>query len=203
MLSRLVARYAVVAIVTGRRSDDAATHLPVDGLEYLGVFGLEGVADDLVRAIVPSVESAAASVPEAWVEHKGASIAVHFRAAADPATARAALLGPLQAIATDEGLRLVAGKAVLELLPAGPPPKGGAVERIVGEHDLDAALFAGDDDADLDAFRALDRLAAAREGFMATRVAVRGPETPEALLAAADEVVDGPSGLVALLGQLA
>jgi hypothetical protein len=34
------------------------------------------------------------------------------------------------------------------------------------------------------------------------KVAVRGPETPEALLDAADVAVDGPGGLVAFLRQL-
>ncbi|MFM7718645.1 MAG: trehalose-phosphatase, partial [Actinomycetota bacterium] len=89
------------------------------------------------------------------------------------------------------------------LVPADRPLKGGAVERIVGEHALDAALFAGDDLADLEAFQALDRLAAQREGFVAVRVAVRGSETPAEVLDAADVVVDGPEGLVALLAQLA
>jgi hypothetical protein len=35
------------------------------------------------------------------------------------------------------------------------------------------------------------------------KVAVRGPETPEALVDAANVVVEGPPGLVELLGQLA
>lgn len=198
-----MSRYAVVAVVTGRRSEDIAGRLPVPGLSYHGLFGLESIAEDLSLAIAPAVEAAASRVPEAWVEHKGVSVAVHIRAAADPAAARAALVGPLRAIAADEGLRLVEGKAVLELLPAGRPLKGGAVERIVGEHALDAALFAGDDVADLEAFDALGRLAAEREGFLAVRVAVRGPETPEELLDAADVVVDGPTGLVELLAQIA
>ena len=34
------------------------------------------------------------------------------------------------------------------------------------------------------------------------KVAVGGPESPAALLAAADVVVDGPAGLVALLRRL-
>jgi trehalose 6-phosphate phosphatase len=75
------------------------------------------------------------------------------------------------------------------------------VERLVGENQLSAALFAGDDVADLDAFRALDGLA--DKGLLAIKVAVRGEETPGDLVDAADVVVDGPEGLVELLGQLA
>ncbi|MGH2659394.1 MAG: trehalose-phosphatase, partial [Actinomycetota bacterium] len=81
------------------------------------------------------------------------------------------------------------------------PRKGGAVERLVGEHALRAALFAGDDEADLDAFAALDRLRS--KGLLAVKVAVRGDETPPGLVDSADVVVEGPEGLVALLRQLA
>jgi trehalose 6-phosphate phosphatase len=75
------------------------------------------------------------------------------------------------------------------------------VERLVARDGLDAVLYAGDDHADLDAFAALDRLEGG--GTLTVKVAVRGPETPGALTAGADVVVDGPAGLVGLLAQLA
>jgi trehalose 6-phosphate phosphatase len=154
-----------------------------------------------VRAVLAPTAEAVAVVPEAWVEDKGVSIAVHYRQAPDPIAARAALAAALQGVAAGSGLEVVEGKMVLELMAAGRPLKGGAVERLVAEHDLAAALFAGDDVADLDAFSALDRLA--EGGFHAVKVAVRGEETPEDLLAAADLQVEGPEGLVELLRQLA
>ena len=58
----------------------------------------------------------------------------------------------------------------------------------------------GDDAGDLPAFAALDRFAAA--GGTALRVAVASDEAPPELLAAADLLVDGPEGVVALLRQL-
>jgi trehalose 6-phosphate phosphatase len=79
--------------------------------------------------------------------------------------------------------------------------KGEAVERLAGEHALEAVLYAGDDHADLDAFEAVDRLG--MRGAVGVKVAVRGAETPDALVRAADLSVDGPSGLVDLLRQLA
>ena len=89
---------------------------------------------------------------------------------------------------------------VVELVPPGRPMKGAAVERISGEHGLEAVLYAGDDRADLDAFAALERLGAA--GTVAIRVAVRGDETPSELVEAADVVCDGPAGLLGLLRTL-
>jgi trehalose 6-phosphate phosphatase len=200
VLASLVRRYRVVAIVSGRRSEEVADLLTVPGLLCVGLYGMEGISPG-VAEVAPKAEAlAAALVPEAWVEDKGASIAVHYRQAPDPVTARTALAPALRAEAAAAGLELVEGKMVLELVPAGGPRKGGAVERLTEQHDLSAVLFAGDDVADLDAFAALDALVA--RGLLAVKVAVRGDETPEELLSAADVRVDGPQGLVELLRQL-
>jgi trehalose 6-phosphate phosphatase len=203
VLAALAERYRLVGIVTGRRSEEVASLLDVPHLRYFGLYGLESDDEtpELVEAIVPLVRSASSVVPHAWVEDKGSSVAVHYRQALDPVAARAALLVALQPVATDGGLRLIEGKMVLELVPSDRPLKGGAIERLTGEHALEAVLYAGDDHADLDAFAALDRLA--RRGIDTVKVAVRGPETPTALVDEADVVIDGPGGLVAFLGQLA
>lgn len=193
----LVARYPIVAIVSGRSADELARLLDVDGITYEGLYGIEETATDITLALLPGVERAAALVPEAWVEDKHISVAVHYRAAPDPSAARAALVSALEPIAASAGLELLEGKMVLELVPAGRPLKGGAVERLARERGLDAVLFAGDDVADIDAFEALDRLS--DEDMLTLRVAVRGPETPEELVRRADIAVDGPGGLVELL----
>jgi trehalose 6-phosphate phosphatase len=198
----LAGRYRTVAIVTGRRSEEVAALLDVPHVTYVGLYGLEDGANELVTAVVPLVEAATAEVSEAWVEDKGASVAVHYRQARDPVSARAALLVALQPVATEAGLELIAGKMVLELVPPDRPLKGGAVERIARERELRALLYAGDDHADLDAFDALDRLIASDDVRAAVRVAVRGPETPPSLVDAADVVAEGPAELVGLLRTL-
>lgn len=158
------------------------------------------MADAILAEVGTEAEEAAAVVPESGVEHKGLSIAVHYRLAPDPAAARVALARTLGEVAARHGLRVVEGKAVLELLPVAHPLKGGAVERVVGERGLDAVLFAGDDVADVEAFEALDRLAG--DGVATLKVAVVGPEAPEALAASADLSVGGPTGLLDLLRRL-
>jgi len=200
-LAALVGRFRVVAVISGRRSEEVAELLNVPGLRYFGLYGMEEAAPELMAVVAPRVQAVAEAVPEAWVEDKGASIAVHYRQARDPPRARAELVAALAEVASSAGLEVVEGKMVVELVPAGRPRKGGAVERLVGENQLSAALFAGDDVADLDAFRALDGLA--DKGLLAIKVAVRGEETPGDLVDSADVVVDGPEGLVELLGQLA
>jgi len=201
VLEALVPRFRVVAIVTGRRSEEVQDLLAVDGLLLLGLYGLEGLPAGGVDTLLGQTEVAAAVVPQAWVEDKGVSVAVHYRQAPDPAAARVTLLHALAGVAASAGRDLVEGKMVIELLPPDRPLKGGAVERLAEELALVGVLFAGDDVADLDAFEALNLLEG--KGVHVVRVAVQGEETPDALVAAADVVVDGPSGLVELLRHLA
>jgi trehalose 6-phosphate phosphatase len=187
--------------VTGRRSEEVSGLLDVPDVRLLGVYGLEDEAHPAVTAsLLEQIRAAAAVVPTAWAEDKGATVAVHFRQAPNPLAAREALLGVLAPVAEAAGLELVEGKMVVELMPADRPRKGGAVRRLAEELDLRGVLFAGDDVADLEAYEELDRLEDA--GVLVVRVAVRGPETPDALLQAADVVVEGPSGLVELLRLL-
>ncbi len=197
-LAALVPLYRVVAIVTGRRSEELEARLRVPGLRVLGVYGLEGHRAELP---VAAVRELVRVVPEAWVEDKGATLAVHYRAAPDPAGAREALLRGLGPVAAGSGLEVLEGKMVIELAPAERPRKGGAVLELARALDLAGVLYAGDDVADLEAFAVLDELE--RGGALVVRVAVEGPETPEELVRAADVTVPGPVGLVELLRGLA
>ncbi len=199
-IARLVGRYAVVAIVSGRTGDQLRELVGIEGVRLAALYGLAEDAPTLPAQLVDAVRAAVAAVPGARVEPKGGSVAVHFRAADDPAAAHAGLLEVLTPIASETHLELLPGKMVLELVPAGRPLKEGAVERIVDEERLDAVLYAGDDVADIRAFEALDRLA--QRGVLTLKVSVHGRETPEALSDAADVVVDGPAGLLTLLRGL-
>jgi trehalose 6-phosphate phosphatase len=199
-IERLVGRYAVVAVVSGRTNEQLRDLVGIDGVRLAGLYGLADVAPPLSDDVLDAVRDVAARVTGARAEPKGGSVAVHYRAADDPAQAREQLEADLTPIADRAGLTLLAGKMVIELVPADRPLKEGAVERIVVGERLDAVLYAGDDVADLRAFEALDRLA--ERGVRTVKVAVHGRETPEALSDAADVVVDGPAGLVTLLRGL-
>ncbi len=66
-----------------------------------------------------------------------------------------------------------------------------------------AAMFAGDDATDLDAFDALDALVAEGKLETAVRVGVSSDEGPAAIVERADLVVDGVAGFRAVLEALA
>jgi trehalose 6-phosphate phosphatase len=199
-IQRLVGRYAVVAIVSGRTPGELRDLVGVEGVRLAGLYGLADEAAPLGDDVLDAVREVAARTRGARVEPKGGSVAVHFRAADDPTVARDELERGLARVAEASGLALLPGKMVVELVPAGRPLKEGAVERIVADERLDAVLYAGDDTADLRAFEALDRLA--ERGVRTVKVAVHGRETPSELSDAADVVVDGPAGLVTLLRGL-
>jgi trehalose 6-phosphate phosphatase len=199
-LARLVRRFAVVAIVSGRTPAELRELIEVEGVLLAGLYGLGEDTEQVAASVAGAVADAAASVPGTRVERKGASIAVHFRGADDPRAAEALLHGLLGPVARGANLEIIGGKKVLELVPAGRRLKDGAVERIVTDQDLNAVMYAGDDLADVRAFEVLDGLAA--RGLVTLKVAVHGPETPDSLTDAADIVVDGPAGLVGLLRRL-
>ncbi|MFL5737859.1 MAG: trehalose-phosphatase [Actinomycetota bacterium] len=198
VLAELVRAYAVVALISGRRSDDLRRLVDVEGIRYEGLYGLPAAPD----REEPDVERAIADVPNAWAEAKGGdAVSVHYRQSPDPAEARRMLLEKLAPIAEASGRRVIEGKQTVELVPSGVPLKGGVVRRLIVELRLRAALYAGDDAADLEAFTELER-ARADEGVQIARVAVLGAETPSDLIAHADETVEGPEGLVELLREL-
>jgi hypothetical protein len=94
------------------------------------------------------------------------------------------------------------GRKVLEVRPPVELNKGRGVEHLLEGTDITAALYAGDDNTDLDAFAALRRLAADGRLQAAVCVGVASDETPPELEAQADVLVDGPVGVRALLSAL-
>jgi hypothetical protein len=89
------------------------------------------------------------------VEEKPASLALHYRNAAEP-VAREALAAVLAGPATRDGIHTRHGKRVVELMLV-PTDKGVALQRIRRMVGATAVLFLGDDLTDESAFAALQR----------------------------------------------
>jgi trehalose 6-phosphate phosphatase len=202
VLSRLVDRVQVVAVISGRPATQVRELVSVPGVNIVGLYGLseDERGRERVLAVREEVEGAAGRVPGAWVEDKGASLTVHYRAAADPLGAEEWLVPTLEGIARNNGMALFRGKRVVEVAAGEVPGKGAVVTELAQAGGLGGCLYGGDDWADLAAFHALDQLRAA--GLETLKIAVRSEETQEELAAAADLVVDRPAGLIRLLAQL-
>jgi trehalose-phosphatase len=194
-LERLVGRYALVAVVSGRAGEDVTARLGVHGVVCVGSHGLElePQSDRWRRQL--AAFAADAPWPQSEVENKGLALAFHFRDFADEQEA-ILRLDAIADTAREEGLVARYGRKVLEVLPPVGSHKGTAVRHLIDERDLRRALAAGDDTTDIDSFAALDGL------DVAVRVAVTSPEAPTALLDAADLVVGSPAEFLDLLRRL-
>lgn len=213
---------AAVAVVTGRPARQA---LDLGGLEDVGnaigdhgkelfVFGQYGnerwsstqhrivsprpphglatFLRDLPRAL------RRADAADAWVEDKGLAHAVHTRRLPDAEAAYDRLLPVLRELAAANGLVLEPGRQVIEVRAPGMD-KGKSVHRIAEEVGAGAFLFAGDDLGDVEAFEAVQKLAA--DG-MPTLLVCSASDEESALLPMSDVVVHGPEGVLDLLRRL-
>jgi trehalose 6-phosphate phosphatase len=214
LLGQLAARYAAVALISGRPAEYLATHAHAPGVRYLGMYGLEEIVEGRVQvdprleAARPAVAAAARELAAdpavtasgAHLEDKRYAVAVHTRRVADPDRWAGPISEAASRIAAAHGLEVVPGKMVWELRPQVRSDKGDAVRQVLASSGATILLVAGDDLGDLAAFAAAAQLAA--KGGDTLRVAVRSAEAPERLLADADLVVDGPPGLRDFLERL-
>ena len=210
--------YRLVGCVTGRRASEARAMVSIGTITYLGSHGAEQLRPGWTQAkLDPAVaewsrrirdfgreqDTAGSRRLRVRIEDKGPIVAFHWRGAPDQEMAEAAV-GAIAGHAEQAGLQPHWGRKVLEIRPPVRIDKGLGVQRLLEEcGGIDAAMYAGDDITDLDAFRALDRLR--REGVLSTalRVGVASDEAPSEITGEADLVVDGPGGVRALLTLLA
>src|SRR5207248_9884494 len=112
-LRRLVDRYALVAVVTGRDGEDARGRVGVEGIVYVGSHGLE--LNPAAEGWAQRIHDFAATVP--WpVESKRLTASFHFRDAEDEHAAVATLDGVADR-ARAEGFTARYGRKVLAILP--------------------------------------------------------------------------------------
>jgi len=191
-LRRLAQGYALVACISGRPGEDARMVVGVPELTYVGNHGLELEPDAGEWAARLARFLSELDWPR--VENKGLTAALHFRGLDDDEARRT--LDAIAQHAEEAGFVARYGRKVLELVPPLEADKGTAVQRLLEEHGLERALYAGDDTTDLDAFAALERLP------LGVRIAVTSPEGPAALLEQADVLLAAQTDVVELLRRL-
>ena len=217
LLAGLAERYALVGCVTGRRALEARRMVGVPELVYVANQGFEllepGDAEPrLDPAVAPAGDRAGRFVDALEFsqlerlgvrrEDKGPIQVLHWRGAEDEARAEEAVEGVAE-LARHADLIPLWGRKVLDLRPVAGIDKGSSVHRLLVERaPLDAAIFAGDDRTDLDAFRAMKRLAGTARLGAAVCVGVFTEESPAEIETEADLVVTGTEGVVEVLRAL-
>jgi trehalose 6-phosphate phosphatase len=154
LFARLCRRFPC-AVISGRGRDELSARLHGLNVAYLvGNHGIEtGHAEEAPDPVIARAAAALADVvhevPGVQIEHKGYSLSIHYRGAPEAARARADIIGVIAGL---EGVRVVAGKEVVNLVPAQAPDKGDALARIMRQCGVGAALYIGDDTTDEDVF---------------------------------------------------
>jgi trehalose 6-phosphate phosphatase len=195
VLTDLCARAGGVAVISGRPEAFIRDVLDVPKLEVVGLYGLSALPP-LDEDVGSALAAIAGAEPGVELEDKRVSIALHARRAPDPEAALDRMRHQVDDLAAAHGLASFEGKLVLEVSPPGAR-KSGAVQQLLDRLAPPAALYAGDDLEDLEAFDALEG-----RGIATCRVAVVASGTPARLVEVADVQVQGPPGLLDLLRAL-
>ncbi|MEX0993823.1 MAG: trehalose-phosphatase [Solirubrobacterales bacterium] len=216
LLEALAERYGLIACVSGRQVLDARRVVGINSISYSGNHGFEYLAAHSGEIVLdPSVVGQAQRVREFATERfsgdlqrvgvrfedKESICAFHWRGAPDETGTRARL-ELIAADARDLGLAVHWGRKVLEIRPDVAIDKGSALESLLRHADPNAALYAGDDTTDLDAFHRLHELRAQGALGHAVCVGVVSDEGPAEIAERADMIVDGPEGMADLLASL-
>ncbi len=201
-LTILRGRVDVVCVVSGRTLADVRHRVGVDGLVYAGNHGLEwaglpGAADGSEAAtahlqlapLVPALQSALGGLAGVWIEDKGLTLTIHFRAAENAQEVARAVWERASAVA-GEGYRLRPGRLAVEIVPEALTGKERFVQRLIAATGAQGVVALGDDVSDLEVLRLVRRRAA--EGFPGLAVGVRSDEAPPGLADAADVLLEGP-----------
>jgi trehalose 6-phosphate phosphatase len=201
-LLRLAEEIDLVAVVTAREVEVARRLVGLDGLTYVGNYGLQGVT--IEGADLASVRDLARDLtrlfPCVTFEEKGVSFALHYRNCEDPEVKRLALLGALTPATSAAGGRLLEGKMVLEVVPGGLPDKATAVTRLVTEQGASGVVYLGDDLSDVVVFNEIANRRT--KGLPGIAIAVIDGETDASVAASADLKLNGVSEVEELLERL-
>jgi trehalose 6-phosphate phosphatase len=222
VLTDLAGVVRAVAVVTGRPArqalalgglDEVGDAIGGDGRElYLfGQYGNERWSSTNRRVISPRPPAGLATferelprvlrtadAEDAFVEDKGLAVAVHTRRLDDPDDAFDRLVQPITDLAEQHGLSVEPGRRVLEVRSHGMH-KGLVVEWLMEHVEAGGFLFAGDDLGDVEAFEAVLDL---RERGLPTLLVCSASREEKTLRDLADVLVDGPAGVLELLGRL-
>ena len=209
-LAELVQRLELVAVVSGRSLEVVRDLVGVPGLVYVGNHGLEFWRNGRVE-IHPGAEVYRDSTTRLMarfapilaprgvtLEDKTVGIVFHYTQSQDPHAARNAVLHAIEQEAAARPFHLVETRRVVELRPPLDATKGTAVTALAQQYGLRGVLYMGDDFPDVDAFRAVRKLAN-EERVKGLAILVDNPEVTGEVRSQADYTLSGVPEVARLL----
>lgn len=158
-----------VAVISGRDLKDVKNMVGIEDIYYAGSHGLDISGPDHKKQVgtealpvLEEIEKEARKKSEEWegtnIERKEFVVAIHYRKA-DEATANEVLEYARKAAETNEEIKVVENKKVVELRPDIPWNKGKAIDYLLDElaenREEVLPIFIGDDVTDEDGFEFL------------------------------------------------
>ncbi len=157
LLHEVASRFCCV-VLSGRSRQDVRQRLgDIPLWEVFGNHGLEPWhASDALLGRVKQWKTLIAHLvdrPGVWIEDKDYSLSVHYRSCANPSALRREILGDLVQL---KEARIVSGKCVNNVLPAGLLNEGTAFSEAMSRCRRETAVYVGDDHTDEDVFTRCD-----------------------------------------------
>jgi trehalose 6-phosphate phosphatase len=212
-LAKLVNHFELLAVVSGRKTEAVKDIINIEGVKYIGHYGMEWWENDQavlhpeVAANLDAMRSLAAelevlkAVEGMIIQDKWATMSVHYHMTAEPEKAKQQILDVLAKSPHAKKMRLMDEKTNIGIVPKVDIDKGTAVASLIKACELQGALYLGDDVGDVPAFRAV-RVARERQEFMGLAILVTGPETTPATYKEADYTLDSVQDTITLLNWL-
>ena len=168
LLATCARRQVLTGIISGRRLPDVQRRVGVRGAWYAGVHGYSLVSPsnrrfqrlnqtgwERIAAATAQLSRSLEGLAGIRVESKDAVVSIHYRGAPAGNRRRAGWL-VRSLLAQSQGLRLVSGRKVWEILPAGNVDKASAIRFILRQDGpRPVRIFLGDDVADEAVFRSM------------------------------------------------
>ena len=144
------------AVVSGRARADVLSRLDGAAVQYVvGNHGIEPSPEEAeferwAQALHSEIGPALSGLQGVDIEDKRYSLSVHYLHAEDRRRAEEAILAVVRG---REGVRVGAGKNVVNLVPSAAPHKGDAILRLAQASRFERVVYVGDDETDEDVFR--------------------------------------------------
>ena len=172
-LEKLVNKFQLVGIITGRNVKNAEDMLEVDGLLYIGSHGLEYLKGGeihiereveeyfpLIQKIAQNIQSEEelCNIKNILFQEKGLCFTVHYRKCEDPEWTHRKILDTINELEGLEKFKITEGRKVVEIRPKIGHDKGTILEKLIFENAVEKIIYLGDDVTDVDAFNKLNEL---------------------------------------------
>lgn len=201
---RELARRGCVAIVSGRGIADLRARVDIASIRLIGNHGNDWLLGDTEEArsarrtmadwrerLQREIDRRFGRDGGVEIEDKQATLTVHYRHAADPASAERELLAMIAAL--DPSAQTIGGKFVVNVLPSGSRTKYEALSELAAELGVKRVAFVGDDVTDELVF------VAAPPDWLTIRVEPEGPTAARFSLASQGEIARLITRMIELL----